>query len=124
MAGFGPMLGQNHHFNLYAPEKIPYAIKRYVDETHRLYGVLDRQLRGKDYITGDYSIADIACIGWANGYVRQGIDIAEFPDFAAWHQRMNARPAVKRALAIVTPPAQETDATKDKQAQAILFGQR
>jgi len=124
MAGFGPMLGQNHHFNLYAPEKIPYAIKRYVDETHRLYGVLDRQLKGKDYITGEYSIADIACIGWANGYVRQGIDIEEFPSFAAWHERMNARPAVKRALAIVTPPAQETDATKDKQAQAILFGQR
>jgi len=124
MGGFGPMLGQNHHFSIYAPEKIPYAIKRYVDETHRLYGVLDRQLKGKEFVAGDYSIADMAIIGWSNGYARQGIDLAEFPDFAAWHERINARPAVKRALAIVTPPAEQTDATKDKAAHAVLFGQR
>jgi len=124
VGSFGPMLGQNHHFNLYAPEKIPYAIKRYLDETHRLYGVLDRRLRGREYIAGDYSIADIASIGWANGYARQGIDIAEFPDFAAWHARINARPAVQRALAIVTPPNRETDTATDKEAQKVLFGQR
>lgn len=124
VGGFGPMLGQNHHFNIYAPEKIPYAIKRYVDETHRLYGVLNRQLDGRDYIAGDYSIADVATIGWANGYGRQGIDLNEFPHFVAWHERINARPAVKRALAIVTPPAQQTDLTRDKEARAILFGQR
>ena len=124
VGGFGPMLGQNHHFALYAPEKIPYAIKRYVDETHRLYGVLNRRLAGRDYIAGDYSIADMAAIGWANGYVRQGIDIAEFPDFAAWHDRVNARPAVKRALAIKTPPAEDIDLAKDKAAQSVLFNQR
>ena len=124
MAGFGPMLGQNHHFNMYAPEKIPYAIKRYMDETHRLYGVLDRRLKGREYIADDYSVADIAVIGWSNGYARQGIDIAEFPDFAAWNKRINDRPAVKRALAIVVPPEQETNAAQDKEAHKILFGQR
>ncbi len=124
MAGFGPMLGQNHHFNIYAPEKIPYAIKRYMDETHRLYGVLDRRLKGREYIADDYSIADIAVIGWSNGYARQGIDIAEFPDFAAWNKRINDRPAVQRALAIVVPPERETNAAEDKEAHKILFGQR
>jgi GST-like protein len=124
MAGFGPMLGQNHHFALYAQEKIPYAIKRYRDETHRLYRVLDTRLEGRDYVAGEFSIADIAIIGWSNGWERQGIDIAEFPHFAAWNERVNDRPAVKRALAIVTPPEKETDATKDKEAQKVLFGQR
>jgi GST-like protein len=125
MAGFGPMLGQNHHFALYAQEKIPYAIKRYQDETHRLYRVLDTRLKGRDYVAGDeYSIADIAIIGWSNGWKRQGIDIGEFPDFAAWNKRINDRPAVKRALAIVTPPEKETDASTDKEAQKVLFGQR
>ena len=125
MAGFGPMLGQNHHFALYAQEKIPYAIKRYQDETHRLYRVLDTRLKGRDYVAGDeYSIADIAIIGWSNGWKRQGIDIGEFPDFAAWNKRINDRPALKRALAIVTPPEKETDASTDKEAQKVLFGQR
>jgi len=125
MAGFGPMLGQNHHFALYAQEKIPYAIKRYQDETHRLYRVLDTRLKGRDYVAGDeYSIADIAIIGWSNGWKRQGIDIGEFPDFAAWNKCVNDRPAVKRALAIVTPPEKETDASTDKEAQKVLFGQR
>jgi GST-like protein len=124
VGGFGPMLGQNNHFSRYAPEKIPYAIKRYVDEAHRLYRVLDTQLRGKDYITGEYSIADVATIGWANGYANHGIELGEFPDFAAWHERMNARPAVKRALAIRVPADKETDTARDKQAQAVLFNQR
>jgi GST-like protein len=105
VGGFGPMLGQNHHFALYAKEKIPYAIKRYRDETHRLYGVLDRQLKamqeaGKAFVAGDLSIADIAILDWSNGWERQGIDIAEFPHFAAWNARMNARPAVVKARAI------------------------
>ena len=124
VGGFGPMLGQNHHFTLYAEEKVPYAIKRYLDETHRLYGVLNKRLAERDYVAGDYSIADMAIIGWANGYARQGIDIAEFPHFAAWHGRINARPAVIRALAIQTPPAEETDVSNDKVAQAVLFNQR
>ena len=129
VGGFGPMLGQNHHFALYAPEKIPYAIKRYRDETHRLYGVLDRQIaamaaRGEDYVAGDYSIADMAIIDWSNGYERQGIDIAEFPHFAAWNARVNARDAVLRARAINTDGRDRIDLTQDRAAQAVLFNQR
>jgi GSH-dependent disulfide-bond oxidoreductase len=122
MGGFGPMLGQNHHFVQYAPEKIPYAIARYVDEAHRLYGVLDRQLRGQDYIAGEYSIADIATIGWANGYEKQKVDISEFSDFARWHKRMNDRPGVKRGLAAGRD--RRLDLKNDEQARAILFSQR
>lgn len=100
VGGFGPMLGQNHHFALYAPEKIEYAIKRYRDETHRLYGVLDKRLAGRDYIAGEFSIADIASIGWANGWERQGMTIEEFPQVKAWLARMNARPGVAAGLAV------------------------
>jgi GST-like protein len=122
VGGFGPMLGQNHHFALYAPEKIEYAIKRYRDETHRLYGVLDKQLKGREFIAGDYSIADIAVIGWANGFERQGIDITEFPNFAAWRERVNARPAVKKGLAVNAESGMSL--ADDKEAQKVLFGQR
>lgn len=123
MAGFGPMLGQNHHFALYAPEKIPYAIKRYQDETHRLYGVLEKQLAGRDYICGDYSIVDMACVGWARGWERQAIDAAEFPNVMAWIDRVSNRSAVTKALAITapTPPSNLAD---DKEAQKVLFNQR
>lgn len=100
VGGFGPMLGQNHHFNLYAPEKIPYAQKRYLDETTRLYSVLDKQLAGKDYIAGEFSIADIASIGWAQGWEKQGQDINSFPNVKAWLERMNARPAVAKGLKV------------------------
>lgn len=96
MGGFGPMLGQNHHFNVFAPEKIPYAQKRYIDESLRLYGVLDRQLEGKDYIVGEVSIADFASIGWANSAERQSVDLNKFPNVKAWVERMNARPGTKR----------------------------
>lgn len=122
MGGFGPMLGQNHHFALYAPEKLPYAIKRYRDETHRLYGVLDKQLEGKDYITGDYSIADMATLGWARGWERQGMKAEEFPNVMAWIARLEARPAVKRALALKAP--ESMNLADDKEAQKILFNQR
>lgn len=122
VGGFGPMLGQNHHFALYAPEKIEYAIKRYRDETHRLYRVLDTQLEGRDFITGDYSIADIASIGWANGYARQGMDIEQFPNVKAWLARMNARPAVARGLALKVEA--RVDLTKDDEAKKVLFNQR
>jgi GSH-dependent disulfide-bond oxidoreductase len=124
VGGLGPMLGQYNHFHNYAPEKLPYAMKRYADEAHRLFRVLDTQLRGKDYITGDYSISDMASIGWANGYLRHGIQPGEFPAFEAWHERMNERPSVKRALAIVVPPEKETDTRTDKEAQKVLFNQR
>ena len=123
MGGFGPMLGQNHHFALYAPEKIPYAINRYRDETHRLYGVLEKQLAGKDYICGDYSIADMACVGWARGWERQGIEAAEFPNVMAWIDRVSSRPAVVKALATPTPTP-PSNLADDKEAQKILFNQR
>ena len=124
VGGFGPMLGQNHHFAIYAPEKIEYAINRYRDETHRLYGVLDRRLAGRDYLAADYSIADIATIDWSNGFARQGIDIAEFPNVAAWQQRVKARPAVQRGLAVDTSSGPRADLSKDTAAQSILFNQR
>ncbi len=120
MGGFGPMLGQNHHFNKYAPEDVPYGKKRYTDETHRLYGVLNRQLEGKDYITGEYSIADMACIGWARGWEAQMMDLAEFPNVARWLDTMMARPAVARGLEVgaeLRKPMSEED-------KKVLFNQR
>ncbi|HEY0292602.1 MAG TPA: glutathione S-transferase N-terminal domain-containing protein [Hansschlegelia sp.] len=123
MGGFGPMLGQVHHFRNYAPEKIPYAIDRYVNEAHRLYGVLDARLKGREFICGDYSIADMAVIGWAKLWDKQGQDIAEFPDVARWLETMLARPAVARGLAIKVD-APTLDLANDKDAQKMLFGQR
>lgn len=124
MGGFGPMLGQNHHFAIYAPEKIPYAIDRYRNETHRLYGVLNKQLSDKDYIAGDYSIADMASLSWSLGWERQGIDLLEFPHVAAWQERLRARPAVKRGLEVEVPVEQAVDLAADKQAQQVMFNQR
>lgn len=124
MGGFGPMLGQNHHFAIYAPEKIQYAIDRYLNETHRLYGVLDKQLQGRDYIAGEYSIADMATLSWSLGWERQGIDLAEFPAIADWQQRLLARPAVARGLALALPDTETMDLAADKDAQSVLFGQR
>ena len=121
MAGFGPMLGQTHHFRIYAPEKIEYAINRYTNEANRLYGVLNRRLEGRDYICGDYSIADMACIGWAKLWERQGQDIAQFPNVKAWIDRMLARPAVQKGLSVNTD---DRHAPRDAAAQAILFGQK
>ena len=97
MGGLGPMAGQNHHFVQYAPEKIPYAIDRYVNETARLYGVLDRQLANKDYITGDYSIADMACYPWIVPHEKQHQNLADFQNLHSWFDRMQSRPAVIRA---------------------------
>lgn len=99
MGGLGPMAGQNHHFNQFAPEKIPYAMKRYTDETARLYGVLDRQLAGRDYVAGDYSIADMAIYPWVLLHERQLMDMTQFPNVAAYIARMGERPAVQRAYA-------------------------
>ena len=97
MGGLGPMNGQNHHFALYAPEKIPYAIDRYVKESGRLYGVLNKRLAGRDFILGkQYTIADMACYPWINPE-RQGQDFKDFPHLARWHAAIRARPATKRA---------------------------
>ena len=97
MGGLGPMNGQNHHFALYAPEKIPYAIDRYVKESGRLYGVLNKRLAGRDFILGkSYTIADMACYRWIDPE-RQGQDFKDFPHLARWHAAIRARPATKRA---------------------------
>lgn len=100
MGGFGPMLGQNHHFSLYAPEKIPYAIKRYQDETRRLYEVLETRLQAHPFVSGDeYGIADMATYPWTRTWKEQGIDLDSFPAIKAWREAIEARPATQRALA-------------------------
>lgn len=123
MGGFGPMLGQNHHFNHYAPEDIPYAKARYINETKRLYGVLDKQLADREFVAGAYSIADMAIVGWAKLYERQGVDVAAIPHVKRWLDMMLARPAVQRGLAIKGEDRGKVD-MKDPKVQAILFGNK
>ncbi len=121
MAGLGPMAGQNHHFSAYAPERIPYAIDRYVKETERLYGVMDRRLTNREFIAGDYSIADMASYPWIVPHKRQGIDLEAFPNVKRWFEVVAARPATIRAYekgkAINTAP------TVTEAARKYLFGQ-
>jgi len=124
MAGLGPMAGQCHHFRIYAPEKLPYAIDRYTNEVNRLYGVLNRRLEGRDYICGDYSIADMACYPWVRPYKNQGQDLAEFPALERWFQRVRARPATERAVKVGEEVRQGSNIATDKEAQKVLFGQR
>jgi len=122
MAGLGPMAGQNHHFTRYAPEKLPYAIARYVNETNRLYGVLNRQLAGRAFIGGaDYSIADIACYPWIVPYEAQGQKLADFAHLQRWFEAIAARPATVRAYA--RGAAVSTQTTLTEEAKKILFGQ-
>ncbi len=122
VGGLGPMAGQNHHFNRYAPEKISYAIERYVKETNRLYGVLDRRLVAAPYLAGkDYSIADIAVYPWIVPWEMQSQDLGHFPALKRWFDAIAARPATVRAYergaALKTPPVVTDDSRK------ILFGQ-
>jgi GSH-dependent disulfide-bond oxidoreductase len=121
MGGLGPMAGQNHHFSQYAPEKIPYAIERYTKETNRLYGALDRRLADREFIAGDFSIADMASYPWIVPHERQGQNLEDFPHLKLWFQRIKARPAVVRAYA----KAKEinTQPTVSKESGKILFGQ-
>ncbi|MDE1906024.1 MAG: glutathione S-transferase N-terminal domain-containing protein [Rhodospirillales bacterium] len=121
MGGLGPMAGQNHHFVQYAPERIPYAMERYVKETNRLYGVLNKQLEGKEYIAGDYSIADMASYPWIVPYERQQQRLEDFPNLQAWFQRMAARPAVQRAYAKAAEVNSAPTVSED--AKKVLFGQ-
>ena len=120
MGGVGPMLGQAHHFRLYAPEKLEYAINRYTNEAKRLYGVMDRQLAGQEWIAGDeYTIADIAIFPWLRSWQNQGIDWADFPNLKVWFDRIAERPAVQRGVAVLA------DARKpltDDKSRDILFG--
>ncbi|GBQ89707.1 glutathione S-transferase [Gluconacetobacter johannae DSM 13595] len=121
MGGLGPMAGQNHHFRLYAPEKIPYAIERYTKETQRLYGVLDRHLTGRDFIVGDsYTIADMACYPWILP-VNQGQDLTQFPNLRLWHERIAARPATRRAYSLVDAVRNGTPPVRDPADRAAIY---
>jgi len=121
VGGLGPMAGQNHHFVQYAPEKIPYAIARYVNETNRLYGVLDRRLDGRQWIAGDYSIADMACYPWIVPHKRQSQTLGDFPHLNRWFDAMRARPAVIKAYEKGAPWSGRPAVTED--GKKILFGQ-
>lgn len=121
MAGLGPMAGQNHHFSSYAPERIPYAIERYVKETNRLYGVLNRRLSDRPFIAGAYSIADMAAYPWIVPYERQGQKLEDFPHLKRWFDSIRERPAVQRAYALATQI--NTAPTVSEEAKKILFGQ-
>lgn len=121
MGGLGPMAGQNHHFSQYAPEKLPYAIDRYVNETARLYAVLDRRLADREYMAGEYSIADMASYPWVVPHKKQGQDMDKFPHLKRWFEAIAERPAVKaayaRAAEINTAP------TVSEESKRLLFGQ-
>ena len=120
MGGFGPMLGQAHHFRVYAPEKIEYAVNRYTNEAKRLYGVLDKQLGKTAYIAGKgYSIADMAIFPWTRSATIQGIDLADYPNVKRWFEAIDARPAVKRAVQVL---ADRRKPLIDDKARAALFG--
>jgi GST-like protein len=122
MANLGPMAGQNHHFALYAPEKLPYAIDRYVRETGRLYAVLNKRLADRDFITGDYSIADIASYPWVLPE-RQSQNIDEFPHLKRWKEAIRARPATILAYAKAKEINPSPGATRTEEERKILFGQ-
>ncbi|MDH3839588.1 MAG: glutathione S-transferase N-terminal domain-containing protein [Chromatiales bacterium] len=124
MGGLGPMAGQNHHFRLYAKDKIPYAIDRYVNETHRLYGVLDKRLGDREFVAGDYSIADMAIYPWIRPYENQGQDIDEFASLKRWFIAISERPAVERAYALADEIRQQSQPVDEQESHRILFGQR
>ena len=120
MGGIGPMLGQAHHFLQYAPEKIAYAVDRYTNEANRLYAVLERRLEGRDYLAGDYSIADMATMPWLRRPDRQGVEIADFPNVARWRQAIRDRPAVDRGLQVLRD--QGRSGPMDDKTREMLFG--
>jgi GSH-dependent disulfide-bond oxidoreductase len=121
MGGFGPMLGQAHHFRIYAPEKIEYAYNRYTSEAKRLYGVLNKQLETTGaFVAGkQYSIADMAIFPWTRSFSSQGIDLADYPHVKRWFDVINARPAVTKAVQVL---ADRRKPVLDDKAKAILFG--
>ena len=123
MGGLGPMAGQNHHFSQYAPEKLPYAIDRYVNETNRLYGVLDRRLADREFVAGaDYTIADMASYPWIVPYERQGQDLNEFPNLKRWFEAVGARAATVRAYE-AGERYRTRESTVDEESRKVLFGQ-
>ncbi len=127
MGGLGPMAGQAHHFRQYAPRKIKYGIDRYTNEVNRLYGVMNKRLKGRDFLAGRYSIADMACWGWIVPYQNQGQDLKDFPNLKKWFARVGERPAVKRGFAMGLDLRRGTLGDKSKEAEkarAILFNQK
>jgi GST-like protein len=125
MGGLGPMAGQAHHFRLYAPEPISYAIDRYTNECNRLYGVMNRRLENNEWIAGDeFTIADIACIGWTARHERQGQNLADFPHVNRWYDTMMARPGVQRGMAVAEELDQKSNIAGNDAAQSVLFGQK
>jgi len=120
MGGVGPMLGQAHHFRLYAPEKLPYAIERYTNEARRLYGVIDRRLSQSAFVGGpEYSIADIAIFPWLRNWENQGIVLSDFPHLKTWFEAMAARPAVQRGVKVLADLRKPLTGDKERD---ILFG--
>jgi GSH-dependent disulfide-bond oxidoreductase len=117
------MLGQVHHFRIYAPQQVPYAIDRYTNEANRLYGVLNKRLAEREYVADEYSIADMAIVGWAKLWDRQGQDIADFPHVKRWLDTVLARPAVQRGIA-AGAEHRKTNDMKDPNVHSVLFGQR
>jgi GST-like protein len=121
MGGVGPMLGQTHHFRVYAPEKIGYAIERYTNEARRLYGVMDRRLAKSTYIAGpEYTIADMAIYPWLRSWKNQGIDWNDFPHLKGWFDEIDRRPAVQRGVKVL---ADRRKPLMDEQARRMLFGE-
>jgi len=122
MGSVGPMLGQAHHFRVYAPEKLPYAIERYTSEAHRIYGVLNKRLAHSTYIGGhDYSIADIAVFPWLRSWKNQGVEMTDHPHLKGWFDEIAGRPAVQRGVEVLAGVRRPL--TDDK-AREALFGQR
>jgi GST-like protein len=123
VGGLGPMAGQIGHFNVYAPEKVPYAIDRYTRETNRLYGVPDKRLAGRDFLAGDYSIADIACYPWIVPHEAHGQALADFPNLKRWFETIKARPATIRAYDKSPASYSRERAALSEEERRILFGQ-
>ena len=121
MGGFGPMLGQAHHFNFYAKDKIGYAMDRYSNEANRLYSVLDRRLEGRDFVAGDYSIADIAIFPWTRTYERQNVAIGDYPNVVRWRKAIFDRPAVQRGMKVGSEWREDLRSLSDEEWNK-LFG--
>jgi GST-like protein len=123
MGHIGPMLGQAHHFLIYAPEKIEYAMNRYAKEANRLYGVLDKRLGESEWVAcGEYTIADMAIMPWLRSYKNQGVDIAEYPNVKRWFDAINARPAVQRGLAVLAERRRQGPITPEQ--REVMFGSK
>ena len=122
MGNIGPLLGQNHHFRMYAPEKIEYAVTRYTNEAKRLYSVLDRQLADREFMVGDYTIADMATFPWILPYKRQGVDMDDYPNVRRWFDTMKTRPAVRKGVDVGKDLRGDLSKGMTEERRSILFG--